>query len=223
MSQCIRVVLPHEKERISLLRSLIARQMNTLYDGWSDAYDAQFDQHTLWFALEKGSQIKAITRLIFPRKGCSLPIEVATKNAYIVRGNESYCEASGLYFRDISDIVTLGYNLARWMCQHNLAQCFTIYDTANHALGRLYARIFRFDDIPGHSGLVFRGFINRATRSEVIWKPMVLKSIATKVHSFRSTHPSIDHIHVAPIDLEDTFGESRGCVQVCASNNTLPS
>jgi hypothetical protein len=205
----IYTVLPHERQRILGLRGLIGRQMNVQYAGWSDEFDAQFDSQALWFSLEEGQDVKAVTRLMFPRADRALPMQLAHFNPFEARSEESFCEGSGLYFRELADIQTLFYSMACWMCEHRVAKCYVTYDAMNRVMRQLYSKYFGFEAIPGHEGMTFDGFVQRATWSTVVWKPLVLRSIPAKIARFQAIHSNIARLEIPSVDLEGVYGWPR--------------
>lgn len=170
--------------RIEQVRDVMRKAMCKRYEGWDDDFDRQFDDRTVWFALEAGEEYVATCKLIFKSHNetwCPTPIELGDLAQHdIPERHPSVCEGGGVSYTDQRYAIDLMYGIGEWMLEQNIGPCYTTYDVTNPVIQKLYTRVLGFQEVVD-AQVSFSSFLRKKTGAPAQWQVVRLPTDPTFV------------------------------------------
>jgi hypothetical protein len=131
------------------LRGVFRARMSRRYDGWNDAYDRQFDDHSFLFVRRDAhGEYLATCRLVFKRirgRTHALPMELADVSSFSPSPEyQRCCEGGMISFTSRPHALALMYGVTIWLVENDVDLCLTTYDVSNPLMQRLFTRTLGF-------------------------------------------------------------------------------
>jgi len=159
--------------RISEIRETFRNRMEKLYEGWSDEYDKQWDEHSFHLAYKEGNNYLATCRLIVKRYNeieFTTPMEQADISNYKIPANYKNCVEGGMVsFSSISALKILMLYACDWLLENKFNYLVTCYDVNNKLIEKLYMNVLGLVKVD-RAVLKYSGFINKKDKNIVAWQ-----------------------------------------------------
>lgn len=171
-------ILEPSSHRVDTIRKTFSSRMEKLYNGWSDEFDKQWDNHSFLILLEdldaenEDSRYQATCRVVIKRFNTvefSTPMEHADiLNFNLSEKFKNCCEGSMVSFKSVKAFHNMMYYLCSWVMDNNLDHVITCYDVNNPLFKRLHngTGFWEIDD----AFLIYSGFYSKKTDQLVKWQ-----------------------------------------------------
>lgn len=170
-------VATRDTEDFDTAKLAVSGAMNTVYHGWNDELDRQFDDAAVFFLVRQKSDgpITATCRIYLPEliNGREFPLSIASTNPFIYKSfSKNALEGGGLMMADMDSVRYVMYGAAKWLLENNYGDVYMTYDIRNKFIERLYLEEFGFEKVE-HLPLEYSDFLYQDSKKPVRWQVVV--------------------------------------------------
>lgn len=169
-------------------REYVADKMSSIYSGWSNDYDSQFDAGAKYFTLIKGNNILAAAKIVFKNSDVCFPLSKASsKGECSLNFNHFDAEAGGVGFEDFTSVKTLFRMCSEFFLENSVGDILTCYDVSKSFTKRLYTKNFGCEII--NDAIVFyNDFRHKENDKPVEWQLLIDKKETrpTRINKFNT-------------------------------------
>lgn len=156
-------------------REYVAHRMNSIYIGWSNDYDSQFDDTAKYFALIDENNIVAACKIIFKNENKGFPLSKAIPRYGCNFNFENFdAEVGGLAFENLTAVKSLFHRSSIFFLKNAVGDILTCYDISNPLSKRLYTGSFGLNFIE-NAIVRYDDFRHKKNNKAVEWQLLIDK------------------------------------------------